>query len=61
MREAPEAGTRLFALEVWARQPGDTLDPVTYGLVDEDDAVRARAQELYEQHLQREVQQDKTR
>lgn len=61
MREAPEAGTRLFALEVWARQPGDGLDPVTYGLVDEDDTVRARAQELYEQYLQREMQQNETR
>ncbi|MCA1957604.1 MAG: hypothetical protein LDL14_03630 [Nitrospira sp.] len=61
MREAPEAGTRLSALEVWARQPGDVLDPVTYGLVDEDDAVRARAQELYERHLQREMHQDETR
>lgn len=61
MRETQEAGARLSALEVWARQPGDALDPVTYGLVDEDDTVRARAQELYEQHLQREMQRDETR
>lgn len=55
MREAPEAGTRLHALEVWALQPGDAIDAVTYGLVDGDESVRARAQELYAQTLAREA------
>jgi hypothetical protein len=42
-------------LELWAEQPSQDLDPVTYALVDEDDSVRARAQELYEQQLVRET------
>ena len=44
---APGAGT-------WAQQPGDRIDPLTYALVDEDEEVRARAEELYEQQLARE-------
>lgn len=46
---------RLQALETWAQQPTDRLDPVTYGLVDEDEQVRERAQALYTQQLQREA------
>jgi hypothetical protein len=30
-----------------------SLDPATYALVDPDEAVRARAQELFEQELDR--------
>lgn len=44
---------RLQALETWAQRPGDSLDPVTYGLVDQDETVRERAQALYEQTLDR--------
>ena len=33
--------------------PGESLDPVTYALVDPDESVRARAQELLEQRLNR--------
>ena len=44
---------RLQALETWAQRPGDSLDPVTYGLVDQDETVRERAQVLYEQTLAR--------
>ncbi|NOS80245.1 MAG: hypothetical protein E8D46_09245 [Nitrospira sp.] len=51
MREHPEATVRLQALEQWAQQPGEALDPVTLALVDEDESVRARAQELFEQQL----------
>lgn len=40
---------RLQALETWAQRPGESLDPVTYGLVDQDETVRERAQALYEQ------------
>jgi hypothetical protein len=46
---------RLQALEFWAQQPGDALDPVTLALVDEDESVRTRAQELWEQQLTREA------
>jgi hypothetical protein len=44
---------RLAALEVWAGGPRESLDPVTYALVDPDESVRARAQELWEQELDR--------
>jgi hypothetical protein len=55
MRDAPDAGLRLQALEHWAQHPHDGLDPVTYGLVDEDEQVRSRAQELYQEQLNREA------
>ncbi len=42
-------GVRRQALELLAEQPSQDLAPVTYALVDEDDSVRARAQELYQQ------------
>ena len=54
LRESPDATVRLQALEHWAQQPGKGIDPLTYALVDEDEAVRARAEELYEQQLARE-------
>lgn len=54
-REHPEVGVRLQALEFWTQQTGDVLDPVTYALVDGDEHVRARAQELWEQQLMREA------
>ena len=52
-REDPNPSVRLHALEVWAQRPGESLDPVTYALVDPDESVRARAQELLEQELGR--------
>jgi hypothetical protein len=42
-------------LELWAEQPSEDLDPLTYALVDEDESVRTRAQEVYEQQLAREA------
>ena len=54
-RESPDVQVRLQALEQWAQRPGDQLDPVTYGLVDEAEQVRERAQALYTQQLQREA------
>lgn len=54
-REHPDVGVRLQALELWAQQPGDAVDPVTYALVDEDEQVRTRAQELWEQQLTQEA------
>jgi HEAT repeat protein len=45
---SPDPRVRIRALETWAQHPGDKLDPVTYALVDPDESVRARAQELLE-------------
>ena len=52
-REDPDPNVRLHALGTWAQHPGESLDPVTYALVDPDEAVRARAQELVEEALAR--------
>jgi hypothetical protein len=49
----PDPNFRLRALEAWARQPAASLDPITSALVDPDESVRARAQELLEQKLNR--------
>jgi hypothetical protein len=54
LRESPDVTVRLQALEVWAQQPGDSIDPLTYALVDEDEDVRTRAQALWEQQLTQE-------
>jgi hypothetical protein len=54
-RDSPDVGLRLHALEQWAQRPGEAVDPVTYGLVDEDESVRARAQELYQKQLTRDA------
>lgn len=54
-RESPLVSDRLQALEQWAQRPGEALDPVTYGLVDEDESVRTRAQALYQEQLMREA------
>lgn len=53
-RESPDVTVRLQALEQWARQPqtsGGGLDPVTFALVDEDESIRTRAQELWGQRF----------
>jgi hypothetical protein len=52
-RDDPDPKVRLHALETWAQNPGESLDPVTYALVDADEAVRARAQQLVEEALAR--------
>lgn len=54
-REHPEVGVRLMALERWAQQPSEAIDPVTAALVDEDEEVRTRAEALYDQQLTREA------
>jgi len=51
--EDPDPSVRLQAIEAWAREPGETLDPLTYALVDPDESVRTRAQELLEEELAR--------
>jgi hypothetical protein len=50
---APIPQVRLQWLEAWAQHPGETLDVVTYALVDSDESVRDRAQVLFEQALAR--------
>ena len=50
---APDPNVRVQALDAWAQHPGVSLDPVTYALVDPDESVRARAQEVFEQELAR--------
>src|SRR5438067_12686119 len=52
-RDDPDPSVRARMLETWARQPGATLDPFTYALVDPDESVRARAQGLLEEELAR--------
>jgi len=52
-QEDPDPNVRLHALGTWAQHPGESLDPVTYALVDPDETVRARAQELLEEALAR--------
>jgi hypothetical protein len=52
-RDAPDPSARLQAIEDWARGPQATLDTVTRALVDPDESVRARAQELWEETLKR--------
>ncbi len=52
-REDPDPRVRLHAIETWSQKPGDTLDPVTHALVDPDETVRVRAQQLFEDALAR--------
>ena len=52
---------RLAALEAWALHHGATLDVVTYALVDPDESVRARAQEVFEAELARIAHMDAQR
>ena len=52
-REDPDPNVRMHALNAWAQHPGESLDPATYALVDSDEAVRTRAQELVEEQLAR--------
>jgi len=52
-RDDPDPNVRLHALGTWAQYPGESLDPVTYALVDPDETVRARAQELMDEALAR--------
>jgi hypothetical protein len=50
---SPDPNVRIQALDAWAQHPGASLDPVTYALIDPDESVRARAQEVLEQELVR--------
>lgn len=49
-----DPNVRIGALELWAAQnPGESLDPLTYAMVDPDESVRARAEKLFEEELGR--------
>jgi hypothetical protein len=52
-RDDPDPSARLQAIEDWARGSQETLDLVTHALVDPDESVRERAQELLENELAR--------
>ncbi|MFN0315949.1 MAG: hypothetical protein ACKVQA_13040 [Burkholderiales bacterium] len=52
-REDLDPSARLQAIEEWARGSQEGLDPVTHALLDPDESVRARAQELWEAALTR--------
>jgi hypothetical protein len=54
LRESPDAGVRLQALALWAAHPDDDLEPLFEALGDDDEAVQARAEELWEQQLTQE-------
>jgi hypothetical protein len=49
----PDPQVRLEALEQWARHSNESLDPLMYALIDPDESVRARAQQLMEQEFAR--------
>ena len=55
MRDDPDPSIRLRLVEAWAQQalPEDRMNLLTHALVDPDESVRARAQELLEQELAR--------
>lgn len=49
----PDPRIRLNAIKAWARNPTESLDPITYSLLDPDESVRAQAQKLLENTLAR--------
>jgi hypothetical protein len=61
LRESPDATVRLQALALWAQQPGMGIDPLPSALVDEDEEVRARAEELEAQQRAREEEAETAR
>jgi hypothetical protein len=44
---------RRFALEQWAREPTESLDVVTAAMVDPDESIRERAEQVFEDVLAR--------
>ena len=49
----PDSRIRLNAIEAWAQNSTESLDPITNSLADPDASVRARAQALLEERLAR--------
>jgi len=56
VREHPNAIVQIQALNLWAEQPNDEINPVTYALVDQDD--HEWAQVLWEEQFIQEVETD---
>jgi hypothetical protein len=50
--EEPDALTRAVALETLARDPG-ALDAIAAAMVDPDESIRERAQQLFDEALER--------
>jgi hypothetical protein len=49
----PDPRMRRFALEQWAREPTESLDVVAAALVDPDESIRERAEQVFEAALAR--------
>jgi hypothetical protein len=49
----PDPRIRLNAIRAWARDPTESLDPITYSLLDPDESVRAQAQKLLQDTVAR--------
>ncbi len=49
----PDPRMRRFALEQWAREPTGSFDPVAAALVDPDESIRERAEQVFETALAR--------
>ena len=48
-----DSEARRKALEDWPGDPHQGVDALTYALTDSDESVRARAQELWEEAIER--------
>ena len=51
--EDPDPQMRRVALEQWAREPTESLDLVAAALVDPDESIRERAEQVFEEVLAR--------
>jgi hypothetical protein len=51
--QAPDPRMRRFALEQWAREPTESLDLVAAALVDPEESIRERAEQIFEEALAR--------
>lgn len=49
----PDPRNRRFALERWTREPTESLDLVAAAMVDPDESIRERAEQLFEEALAR--------
>lgn len=49
----PDPRMRRFALEQWAREPTESLDIVAAALVDPEESIRERAEQVFEEALAR--------
>lgn len=49
----PDPRNRRFALEQWAREPTASLDLVAAAMVDPEESIRERAEQLFEEALAR--------